>query len=477
MEDQPDQFTNTSQKWDQIADVVVIGSGFAGLAAAMEAKKAGAAVVILEKMKGYGGNSVISDGMIAAAGTPMQAKAGIQDTPERMQKDMLKAGMGLNHPHLVQTLTQNSRSLIEWTIDDLGVKYLEQVSQLGGHSVPRSLTTHNRSGAAIIKPLRAKVKDLGLEINFQTYLQKIHRQKDGRVVGVSVNRGYVYPEATSGTPQNIRATQAVILASGGFANDIDFRMVQDPRLNHEVDSTNKVCTTGEALRTALRIGAAPVHLSWIQLGPWTSPDERGCGVGPDFTDYSVFPYGVLVNPHTGKRFINELADRKIRSDAILEIGQPCIGIADAVGVEQSGVSIERGLQKRVVKNFDQLESLASAYNLDFGALSRTVEKYNKSVENGRDEEFRKPIRANAKPLQRAPYYGVRVWPKIHHTMGGVQINKKAQVMDLDHRPIKGLYAAGEVTGGVHGACRLGSCAIIDCLVFGRIAGQNAAASN
>jgi len=475
MEDQSDQSTDKLLKWDQIADVIVIGSGFAGLAAAIEAKSAGASVVILEKMKGYGGNSVISDGMIAAAGTSMQIEAGIQDTPERMQKDMLKAGMGLNHPHLVQTLTENSHSVIEWTINDLGVKYLEQVSQLGGHSVPRSLTTYNRSGAAIVKPLRAKVKDLGVEINFQAYLRKIHRQKDGRVVGVSASRGYVYPEATSGALQNIKATKAVILASGGFANDIDFRMVQDPRLNLEVDSTNKVCTTGEALKEALTIGAAPVHLSWIQLGPWTSPDEKGCGVGPDFTDYTVFPYGLLVNPNTGKRFVNELADRKIRSDAILEIGQPCIGIADAAGIEQSGVSIERGLQKNVVKKFDQLESLASAYNLDFEALSRTIEKYNRSVENGRDEEFRKPISANARPLHRAPYFGVRVWPKVHHTMGGVQINRKAQVMDLNHRPIKGLYAAGEVTGGVHGACRLGSCAIIDCLVFGRIAGQNAAA--
>jgi succinate dehydrogenase/fumarate reductase flavoprotein subunit len=128
----------------------------------------------------------------------------------------------------------------------------------------------------------------------------------------------------------------------------------------------------------------------------------------------------------------------------------------------------------VVKGFDRLEELAAAYGLPLGELKATIETYNGHVEGGVDEDFGKPILPNADPLAHPPYYAIRLWPKVHHTMGGIQINAQAQVIGLDRQPIAGLYAAGEVTGGVHGACRLGSCAVTECLVFGRIAGRNAA---
>ncbi len=279
------------------------------------------------------------------------------------------------------------------------------------------------------------------------------------------------------TIKRIRAGKAVVLASGGFANDIGFRSIQDPRLTEAVDSTNKPSTTGEALRTALRIGAAPVQLSRIQLGPWTSPDEAMCGVGPDFSTYIAFPYGVMIHPASGERFVNEMADRKERADAILRIGRPCIGIADAEGVAVSGYGIDHCLKKGVVKAFSTLAELARAYGLPVDALAGTVARFNGFVEKKRDEAFGKPILSDAAPLIHPPFYGIRLWPKIHHTMGGVHIDVQARVMDLEGKPIPGLYAAGEVAGGVHGACRMGSCAITDCLVFGRIAGRNAGALN
>ncbi len=461
-------------RWDEKADVVIIGSGFAGLAAAIEAKSNGASVIILEKMKGFGGNSIISDGMVAAAGSPLQEKAEIKDSPEFMYKDMLKAGLGLNFPDLARMVAEHSNEVLQWTINCLGVKYQDKVYRLGGHSVPRSYVTHNHSGAAIVRQQLKKVKELGMEVRTQMYLQGILRDAQGRVCGVFIRDGYIFPDADSGVPKYIKASKAVILATGGFANDIPFRTTQDPRLTKEIDSTNKVSTTAEALREALRIGATPVQLSWIQLGPWTSPDEKMYGVGPGFADYVAFSYGVLIDTTRGERFVNELADRKTRADAILKVGQPCIGIADAKGVEQSGYKIERCLKKGVVKKFDQLKELALCYNIPYSPLKETIEKYNNSVEKKLDEEWGKPILPLAKPLIHPPYYGIRLWPKVHHTMGGVQINTRAQVMDLSHQPIKGIYAAGEVTGGVHGACRLGSCAITDCLIFGRIAGKKAA---
>ena len=465
-----------SPTWDESVDVVIIGSGFAGLAAAIEAVEAGASVTILEKMKGHGGNSVISDGSPAAAGTPQQAALGIQDSPDLMYQDMVTAGLGLNHPDLARLVAESSAAAVQWTIDHIGVRYLDRMDHFGGHSVARCFATVNRTGADIIKPLMRKVKELGLTIRTRIYLEKILTGNDGEVTGVLVRQGYVFPDANSGAPMSIRARKAVVLATGGFANDIPFRTIQDPRLTEEVDSTNRACTTGEALREALRLGAAPVQLSCIQLGPWASPDEKNFGVGPDFADYIAFPYGLVVDPDTCKRFVNELADRKTLADAILNTGQSsCIAVTDAAGIEVSGYSVDNCLKKGILKKFDSLADLAGAYGLDHQTLAETVERFNGFVERKLDPDYEKPILKDACPLNKPPFFGMRVWPKVHHTMGGVQIDTGARVMDLNQRPIKGLYAAGEVTGGVHGACRLGSCAITDCLVFGRIAGRNAAA--
>jgi flavocytochrome c len=306
------------------------------------------------------------------------------------------------------------------------------------------------------------------------FLKAILIDSEERISGVLVQDGYKYPDTTTGISKCIKAHKAVILATGGFANDIDLRTSQDPRLNYEVGSTNKYSTTGEALREAMRIGAMPVHLSWIQLGPWTSPDEKAYGFGPEFASYIAFPYGIMINPKTGNRFVNEMADRKIRSDAILQVGQPCIGIADEKGIKTSGRRIDHCLRKGVVKKFNQIDEIAEYYQIPVDSLKNTIAQYNDYVENNFDKDFSKPIPSNAQPLRYQPYFCIRLWPKVHHTMGGILINSKAQVLNLSLQPIKGFYAAGEVTGGIHGACRLGSCAIIDCLVFGRIAGSNAA---
>jgi len=462
------------RKWDEEADVIIVGSGFAALAAAIEAKEAGGSVIILEKMKGYGGNSTISDGVVAAAATQFQADLKIADAPQLMYDDMLKAGLGLNHPELIRVLTERSSETLQWTIDVLGVKYLDRVDQFGGHSVSRCYTTHNRSGSAIVKKLLQKVKILEMNIRTKVLLQTILLNSKGRISGVFVRDGYEYPDATSGKAKYIKARKAVILATGGFANDINLRTSQDPRLTTEVGSTNKHSTTGEALIEAMRIGAMPVHLSWIQLGPWACPDEKGYGIGPDFASYIAFPYGIMISPETGNRFVNELADRKTRADAIFQVGQPCIGIADEEGIKASGHQIEHCLRKGVVKKFDHMQEIADHYCIPAQPLKITLERFSEYVDQALDKEFGKPILSNAQPLRHPPYYCIRLWPKVHHTMGGVLINSQANVLNLSLQPIKGFYAAGEVTGGIHGACRLGSCAIIDCLVFGRIAGKNAA---
>lgn len=463
--------------WDEITDVVIIGSGFAGLAAAIEAHNGGASVIILEKMSSPGGNSILSDGGIAAAGTAMQKKAGIEDSPELMYRDMLKAGLGLNHPELVREVTERSNEVFQWSIDYLGVEYLYRVDTFGGHSAPRCYTPIGVSGSKIIKRQILKLGELGITVRTRTFFKSFIKSADGRVCGVLVREDYEYKVKDSGIDKYIRVRKAVVLASGGFGSDIPFRVIQDPRLTENIDTTNKPSTTAEALKEAMKIGATPVHLSHIQLGPWASPDEKGYGVATGFADYIVFQYGIIVNPITGKRIVNEMADRKTVADAILDVEQPCIGIADEKAVKQSGWNIKRCLEKGVVRKFNRLTELASYYGVSADVLKDTVANFNNYVVNKHDAEFDKPILPGASPIKLEHYYGVRLWPKVHHTMGGVQINVRGQIIDLDQQPIKGLYAAGEVVGGIHGACRLGSCAITDCLVFGRIAGQNAATEN
>lgn len=467
------------KKWDETYDVVVIGSGFAGLAAAYEAKKAGASVVVLEKMRTPGGNSIINGGVVSAAGSPKEEKEGIKDSPELLLKDMLTAGLNLNHVELAKMVAYKSNETVQWTITELGVKYKDKLSQEGGHAVPRMYSTYNQSGSAIVMQQLAKLKGLGVVPKTQSFLTRMYRDADGRVKGVQIRDKYVFPNGDSGKLKNIKARKAVVLASGGFGADVAFRTIQDPRLTTEYQTTNQPGATSESLREALRIGCIPVQLSWIQLGPWGSPDEKGMGLSPFFAQLCAAMYGLWIDTKTGKRFVNELADRKIRADAIIKAGNKCIAFTDAYGYSLGekliAESLPKLMERGVVKKYDTLEAMAAAYNCPLEPLKATIETFNRGVLAGKDEEWGRYLQKNQKPLGPGPYYALRLMPKVHHTMGGVNINTRAQAMDVGtDKPIPGLYAAGEVTGGVHGAVRLGSCATLDCLIFGRIAGQNAA---
>ncbi|PKU25094.1 flavocytochrome c [Telmatospirillum siberiense] len=470
----------SSQKWDETYDVVVIGSGFAGLAAAYEAKNAGSSVVILEKMRTPGGNSIINGGGFAAAGSPLQQAQGLTDSPELLATDMVREGLGLNHPELVKIVAEQSWPVVKWTIDEFGVQYTDHLMQEGGHSVPRTYMTPSESGADVIKAMLAKLDGIGVPVRTRVYVQKILRDGvDGRVKGLEVRTGYSFPNANSGKVVTIRARKAVVLAHGGFGQDVPFRLMQDPKLTGSMDCTNHPGATSELLREALRIGATPIQLSWIQVGPWGSPDEKGFGLGPHFAQEGAAMFGVWVNTTTGKRFISELANRKLRADIIMSFinkGQNCIAIADAN--LQGGVKnllpalIERG----VVRQFNTWDEIAQAYSIPADALKKTIEDYNRYLAQGKDEEFNRYLNKEAKPLGTAPLYVQRLLPKVHYTMGGVNVNALSQVTDIaSDQPIPGFYAAGESVGGVHGAVRLGTVSGPTCLVFGRIAGRNAAA--
>lgn len=458
--------------WDDEAEIVVIGTGFAGLAAAIEARVAGRTVVVLDKMKIPGGNSVINGGYMAAAGSDLQERAGIEDSPQQMYDDMLEAGQRLNHRELARLVCERSVETLRWARDELGVSFQPEPRLLGGHSVPRSHRTTENSGSGIIRPMLEHLESAGVTPRQQMPVSALIRDDDGTIVGVRVQPGGA-AQGVSSAPQDVRAVRAVVLAGGGFAADVAYRSIQDPRLTADLADTNRPGSDAGALLMAMAAGAVPLQQSWIQLGPWTSPDEQGIGLGYMFNVESAFPYGVLVEPQGAERIVDELANRKTRADAILGIGKPCISVCDSRAAKKTP-DLELLLEEEVVRRFDSLTALAQAYGLPPSALRETIDEYNGMVRQGEDSAFGKPILADARPVSEPPFYAMRTWPKVHHTMGGVHIDRQARVIGRGMTAIPGLYAAGEITGGVHGAVRLGSCAITDCLVFGRIAGRQAA---
>ena len=462
-----------SIKWDDETDVLVVGTGFAGLAAAIEAKKAGSEVIVIDKMSTYGGNSSINGGDMAAVNTPLQKEAGIEDSIELMTADILKAGKYYNHLDKVKLLAENSGDAVQW-LTDIGVKFTK-LNFHGGHSVPRTNTTENATGADIIKAEVAHLSDLGVELTLTTKMERLIEDASGRIVGAEIRKKYKFGQEDSGTLAYVKAKKAVILGAGGFSQDVSMRTIHEPRLTDSFSSTNHQGATGEALREALKHKAMDVHMDWIQLGPWTSPDEEGFGYCPQFCERLV-GYGLMVDPATGKRFVKETGDRKERADLMLEINHPTLIIGDAPTVKKQVAPhiFEGGLKKGVIIEFQTLDAIADEFNMPKETFLTEVERWNGFVTKGKDDDFNAKIQASAEPTQTPPYYVAKLWPKVHHTMGGLHTTLEARVIDQDLKPIPGLYAAGEITGGTHGAVRLGSCAITDCTVYGRIAGQNAA---
>lgn len=252
--------------------VAIIGTGYAGLSAAIEVANflPNESVLLIEKMDKPGGNSIMNAGQIAAVGSEQQLLANIQDSVELMMNDMLKAGVDLNHPNLIRKMIEESNDMIIWTQRELGIEYRTRVSQLGGHSVPRTLSTLSACGEDIIDPMLNKVKEkTNITTQLNTAFEGFVMSDDGRQV-----KGIRTKSKTDDHVETVVCERGVILASGGFSADVKFRSIQNPSFDEKVMSTNQPGATAEVLKEALKVGAMSVQLSRIQLGPWTSPDGK-----------------------------------------------------------------------------------------------------------------------------------------------------------------------------------------------------------
>ena len=466
--------TPAAPNWRETYEVVIVGSGFAGLSAAYSALENGAKkVLVLEKMPVFGGNSVICAGQVSLAKSALQVKQGIKDSALTMKMDMLAAGQYLNHEALVDAVVNEAPRCYDMMVD-CGVKFRNEIIRLGGHSAPRTIFAENYSGGGICVPMHKWLKARGVTFRNRAFVSAVHMRNQA-VVGVRVESNYDFDHGKGENHYDVRATKGVIIATGGWGADRPFIAASMPPYR-TLECTSQKGATSEMLRLLLGLGAMPVMIDIYQIGPWATPDEFGAGSASVFADY-IFAEGIMVDSRTGRRFVNELASRRTRSEAEMKCldkkGNPVYPFGFcSEETTKNRPGFEASLREGSTRRTESVEELAALYGAPVEALRKQIDEWNQYVRAGKDLQFGKPV---DKPVVlQPPFYSIRFWPKLHYCMGGVGINDKAQVVSVQTcRPIAGLYAAGEITGGVHGMDRLGSCSSTDCLAMGRVAGRSA----
>ena len=486
------------------ADVVVVGAGGAGMTAAITAAAEGKNVVILESQSMVGGNSVRATGGMNAGKTVYQDEnefgesAGVEktlktaaekyadnetitalaktvseqwaayqanptgyfDSVELMELDTMIGGKGINDPELVETLCANSADAIDW-LDEHGIT-LHSVSSFGGASVKRIHRPVNAEGKTVsvgsymIPLLQENCEKAGVKMMLDTTATEILTDANGAAVGVKAT-------GASGETVTVNA-KAVVLASGGFGANLDMVVKYKPELKGFM-TTNAAGIQGQGIEMAEAIGAATVDMDQIQIHPTVEANTAAL-----ITEGLRGDGAVLINAE-GKRFIDEVGTRDVVSAAeIAQTGSYSWLVVDQAMADASSV-IQGYIKKGYTVTGATYEELGKAMGVDAAAFAETMEKWNGYVEAKNDPDFGRTSFAN--PLNTAPYYAVKVTAGVHHTMGGLKINANTEVLNEKGEVIPGLFAAGEVTGGVHGANRLGGNAVADFTVFGRIAGAAA----
>lgn len=438
-------------------DVLVIGAGSAGLNAAIAAKRAGAKVLLIEKHSYAGGNSMLAAGGYNACNTPEQAKKGIKDSVQSYVADTMKGGRGKNDPKLVQILAEQSAAGVKW-LEDMGAD-MSDVKRSGGAAVARTHRPHGGMsvGPHIVDVLRAQAEKDGVAPRVNSRAVQLLLDKDYKISGAIVHgkhSGYYKVDA-----------KAIVLATGGYGQNKAMIAFYRPTFKN-MTSSNNITSTGDGITMALNVGASMTDIDWVQAHPTVGLDSR------ILISETVRGVGAVMVNVKGARFVNELTTRDRASDAILHQPEKRAWLVFDQNLYQAAKMVRGYDHLGMLKKADTIEELAKICGMDVKTLKATAESYNKYRKNGKDEAFGRPDMPLG--LEKAPFYAVAVAPGIHHTMGGVAITPESEVLDIQSRPIPGLYAAGEVTGGVHGFNRLGGNAVADTVVFGRRSGEHAA---
>lgn len=446
---------------NQEADVVVVGAGGSGLTSAIVAAQAGKSVIIVEKAPVIGGNTNRATGGMNAAETHYQKEQKIEDSAQVFAKDTMKGGHDLNNPELVKVLTENSNEAIDW-LDSIDAK-LSNVGMAGGATNMRQHRPVDKDGKIIsvgtylVEKLGKEAEKLGVKIVFNAKVNEILMDGD-KVSGVKAE--------TKDGALTVKS-KAVIVCSGGFGGSDDLVSKYRSDLKGYV-STNAPTIEGDAIGFLEKLNANFIDMDQIQTHP-TVVQKDGSLVSE-----SLRGDGAILLNKEGKRFIDEMQTRDTVSAAInKQTDKTAWLVVDSAMLKESKV-IEKYEKQGLLTKADDIEALAKAIGADKAQVEKTMKDWSSYVKDGNDKDFNHKNMDKIKfDLTKAPFYVGPVGPGIHHTMGGVEINTKAQVINKDKKPIIGLFAAGEVTGGVHGGNRLGGNAVSDIVVFGRIAGESA----
>lgn len=449
-------------------DVIIIGGGGAGLSAAVSAHENGAKVIVLEKMPRLGGNTIISGASYNAVDPKRQKAQNIEDSVELHFTQTYEGGDKLGNPELIKVMVENAYPTIEW-LEGMGMEFKDKVHTVLGGLWPRAHAPVEPLGTGFIKTFANYIENNSEEIELLLNTKASELiVEDNRVVGV---------KALDGNKEyTIRANKGVIIASGGFAGNVEMRDEFNknwPTLTN-LKTTNHPGATGDGIVLAKEVGANLIDMDQLQLLPMGDPETGSLSGNIE----QGVENRVFINK-SGNRFVDEGARRDVMTKALFDQEDTFMWVVlDSHSYPTGDIrnhfneSIDELVQEGRAYKAESLEELAEKIGVNKDNLIKSIEEFNSHVDGKTQDAFGRTLYEFK--LDTPPYYaGARV-PTVHHTMGGIQINTNGEVLNPDGQVIEGLFAAGEVTGGIHGTNRLGGNALADINVFGRIAGANAA---
>ena len=440
-------------------DVVIIGSGGTGLSAAIRANELGMKVAVLEKEKELGGNTNRASSGMNAAETNVQLHHGVIDNVADFYHETYKDGGRLNDKDMLGYFVYHTAPAIDWLADH-DIK-LDDITITGGMSKKRTHRPASMApiGGFLVKSLLEVVAQEDIPVFNKTKVTKLRRADDGRVNGVEVN--------ADGITKVINA-KAVILATGGFGASKEYIKRFRPDLE-SYKTTNQPGATGDGLKLAENVGAELMQMNLVQVHPTVQQDNPHVYLIGE----AVRGEGAIMVNGEGKRFVNELNTRKICANAITALPEHSAYLIFDQGIRDHVKAIEFYDKVGLVVHGETIEDLAKKINVDPSNLKQTVTTWNQAVENHDDAEFGRTTGMD-RGITKPGFFAIHIAPAIHYTMGGIHITPKTQVLDGNGDIIKGLFAAGEVAGGLHGNNRVGGNSIAETIVFGRQAGQQVA---
>lgn len=438
-------------------DIIVVGAGGAGMAAAIQAKDKGANPIIFEKMPAVRGNTIKSSAGMNASESKFQSKQGIEDSNDLFYEETLKGGNQTNDPYLLKYFVDHSAEAIDW-LDSLGIS-LSELTTTGGMSKKRTHRPGDGSaiGGYLVKGLLNAIENRNIPVIVNAEVKKLITDRDA-VCGVEVS--------IDNHPARTVKSKTVIVTTGGFG--YNRKMVNElaPELTHFI-TTNHEGSMGAGIQMIQEAGGEVRDLKQIQIHPTVHQESKF------LMTEAIRGEGAILITSDGERFVNELDRRDVVSKAIMETSAQHAYLLFDEDLKRRVPAVKFYQSKKMVQTAQTLNDLAELLRMNKEILDSTVRRWNYFVRKKEDTDFgRRTGMEHA--ISKPPYSAIKIAPGIHHTMGGVKINEKTEVQNTEGTSIKGLYAAGETVGGLHGQNRIGGNAIAETIIFGRQAGKQAA---